>query len=270
MLVGCQANKADITLENSTLEALSFQQLSEKIEKKDEFILLVSKSASDDDSVLMERTLTSYFRERDILPVYELKLDEQGDSIEETQNGYSKLQDIVPYFSGTLPQMFYYKDGEMVKTISGTTSEIGWQNFMIECKLIEGKQIEEKAISYTITEDNLEKTTMKKAADVFRNHENTFIYYAKSDRYNEAFSKKLSEVVKEKKYKVLLLKESDITIPDDKEGKQEADEAISLLNQHMNLSYSPALYCIRNGEVTEVLKDNVSKEEIQSWFAQIQ
>lgn len=270
MLFGCSANKADITLENSTLEALSFQQLSEKIEKKDAFILLVSKSSSDDDSVLMERTLTSYFRERDILPVYELKLDEQGDSIEETQNGYSKLQDIVPYFSGTLPQMFYYKDGEMIKTISGTTSEIGWQNFMIECKLIEGKQIEEKAISYTITEDNLEKTTMKQAADVFRNHANAYIYYAKNDRYNEAFSKKLSEVVKEKKYKVMLLQESDITIPDDKEGKQEADEAISLLNQHMNLSYAPALYCIKNGEVTEVLKDNVSKEEIQSWFAQIQ
>lgn len=265
---GCSTDRmnADITMENSKLDTLSFDELSQKISDKNDFILMVTQENSTD-SDLMRRTLVAYFRERDVVPIYELKLNEQGDRVEDASQAYLKFQDIVPHFSGSVPQCFYYKDGKVEKTINGAVSEISWQNFMIECGLIDGDVIEDTKITYTITEENLKKASLNDVASILRNSKSAYVYYAKEDRYNEAFSKKLSEIAKEQNITILLLKEKDIVLPDDEEESVKAQEDISLLNLEMNLNFSPCLYYLDEGISKSILKDNVDREEIVSWLA---
>lgn len=263
---GCSSHQADITVENSRLESIDLENLSKRIENKEEFLVMVSQNSND--SILMERTLTAYFRERDILPVYECKLNDQGDKVEDTSNAYAKFQDIVPYFSGATPQCFYYKDGEMKETVNGALSEIEWQNFMIKCGLISGDVIEEPKETYTVTEDGFEKINLKQAADLLRNKEDAYLYYAREDRYNEAYSKTLSTVAKENETKVYLLCEKDIVVPSDETKRVEAEESISLMNQSMDMNFSPSLYHLKDGTVEAVLKDNVTREEILTWLSQ--
>lgn len=266
---GCSSatDHADITEENSRLSTLSFKELSQKIADKKNFILMVTQENSTD-SALMQRTLTAYFRERDVIPVYELKLDEQGVRVEDASNAYLKFQDIVPHFSGSVPQCFYYKDGVVEKTINGAVSEVGWQNFMIECGLIQGDVIEETKKTYTITEENLKKVTLNETANLLRDSKSAYLYYAREDRYNEAFSKKLSKIAKEQNITIMLLNEKDVVLPDDEEGIKKAQEDISLLNLELNLNFSPSLYYLNGGIAESVLKDNADREEIVSWLAQ--
>lgn len=266
LCAGCSSNQADITIENSRLESIDLENLSKRIENKEEFLVMVSQNSTD--SILMERTLAAYFRERDILPVYECKLNDQGDKVEDTSNAYAKFQDIVPYFSGTTPQCFYYKDGEMKETVTGALSEIAWQNFMIKCGVISGDIIEEPQETYQITEDGFEKVDLKQAADLLRNKEDAYVYYARDDRYNEAYSKTLSTIVKEQKIKIYLLCEKDIVIPSEEEKRIEVEESISLMNQSMDMNFSPSLYHLKDGAVESVLKDNVTREEILTWLSQ--
>lgn len=263
---GCSSNQADITIENSKLDTIDLESLSKRIENKEEFLVMVSQNSTD--STLMERTLTAYFRERDILPVYECKLNEQGDKVEDTSNAYAKFQDIVPYFSGATPQCFYYKDGEMKETINGAVSEIEWQNFMIKCGLISGDVIEEPKMTYVITEEHFEKINLIQAAEFLRSKKDVYLYYAREDRYNEAYSKTLSTIAKEKETTIYLLCEKDIVVPSDEEERKEAEEAISLMNQSMDMNFSPSLYHLTDGTVEAVLKDNVTREEILTWLSQ--
>lgn len=262
---GSSQQKADITEKNDHIDTIQFKQLKEHIKDKADFILLVSRTNSPDCEI-MQRTLASYFRAKPIIKAYELSLDNQGETLEDAGKAYTTLQDVIPSFSGSVPQIFYFKEGTVEKTLAGKQTEIAWQNFLIECKLISGKIIEEKTDSFKITDTGFERVDVVTAADYFRNKQQIYLYYARSDRYNEAFSKKLSKYAAKNNLKVAILYEEEIILPDGESERQAVEAAIELLNGKLNSQFSPALYHIGNGKVQAVLKDNVSVDVMSEWI----
>lgn len=267
LLTGCSpAYKADITLENSSLQQIKIDKLQELLKDKKTFIIMVTKSQCQSCDV-MNRTLVAYFRERDIVPVYELKLDEQGNKLSDAADAYRQLQDVIPYFSGSVPQMFYYKEGEMKETISGSVNEIEWQNFMIQCGLIEGEKIEEPEQSYTLTTKGLDEVNVVETKELLTDNKASYLYYARNDRYNADYSKKLSKIGRERGIKISYLNADNIVLSVLEKDRQNMEDSMAYLNLYMDMNYSPALYIFRNGKVEAVLKDNVSEKELSSWLS---
>ena len=269
VMSGCGSGKpqADITEANSHIEPIQFKKLKQRMKHKEDFMLFVTQANSSDCEV-MERTLTAYFRKNPIIDIYELSLNNQGDTLEDTSNAYTKLQDIVPNFSGSVPQIFYFKQGKVEKTLVGKQTEISWQNFLIECDLISGKILKEKTVSYNITDAGFERVDVLSAADLFLNKQEIYLYYARSDRYNEAFSKKLSAYAEANHLRVAILYEEEIILPDEKDERQKMEAAVEILNRNLNSQFSPALYQIGDGKVQAVLKDNVSKDVLIEWISE--
>lgn len=267
VISGCGAGKpqADITETNSHMEAIRFKELKKRIKEKESFMLIVTQTNSSD-SEIMARMLTMYFRDKPIISNYELSLDNQGETLEDTSNAYARLQDVVPNFSGSVPQVFYFKQGKVEKTLVGKQTEISWQNFLIECDLISGEILKEKTAVYNITDAGFERVDVLSAADLFLNKKQIYLYYARSDRYNEAFSKKLSAYAAANKIKIAILYEEEIILPDEQSERQKVEAAVALLNRNLNSQFSPALYHVGNGKVQAVLKDNVTKDELSEWI----
>ena len=156
----------------------------------------------------------------------------------------------------------------MKKTEQGVMSELAWQNYMIDCGLLEGKKIKEEADTYPLTlGEYLQDTSITVLGKKLKNKESFYLYHAREDRYNASFSKKLRAYSDKEKTKVSVLNTSRIVQPEGDKEKKAMDEGMSIINETMSLSLSPSVYYIRDGEVRAVLKDNATEKEIAAWFA---
>ncbi len=264
---GCADTDTLITKEDVHLKQLTTQQLKQKLEDKDNFVLMVSQNTCNA-CELMERTILPFSRAHEDIDIVELKLDEQGEKISDTDQAFRDIQQMVPAFSGSTPQFFYFRDGEMKKSEQGALSELAWQNYMIDCGLLEGKKIKEEAETYPLTLGAyLKETSITAIGKKLRDKESFYLYHAREDRYNASFSKKLKKYSDQEKREILVLNSSGIVQPEGDKEKKAMDEGMSIINETMSLSLSPSVYAIRNGKVTAVLKDNATEKEITAWFA---
>ena len=264
---GCADADKLITKEDVQLKQLTTAQLKQKLEDKSTFVLMVSQNTCNA-CELMERTILHFSRTHEDIDIVELKLDEQGEKISDTDQAFRNIQQMIPAFSGSTPQFFYFRDGEMKKSEQGKMSELAWQNYMIDCGLLEGKKIKEKTDTYPLTLGAyLKETSITAIGKKLRDKESFYLYHAREDRYNASFSKKLKKYSDQEKREILVLNSSGIVQLEGDKEKKAMDEGMSIINQTMSLSLSPSVYAIRNGKVTAVLKDNATEKEITAWFA---
>ena len=244
---GCADADKLITKEDVQLKQLTTAQLKQKLEDKSTFVLMVSQNTCNA-CELMERTILPFSRTHEDIDIVELKLDEQGEKISDTDQAFRDIQQLVPAFSGSTPQFFYFRDGEMKKSEQGEMSELAWQNYMIDCGL-------------------LEETSITEIGKKLKNKESFYLYHAREDRYNASFSKKLKTYSDQEKREILVLNSSGIVQPEGDKEKKAMNEGMSIINQTMSLSLSPSVYYIEEGSVTSVMKDNATEKEITAWFA---
>lgn len=264
---GCADADTLITKEDIQLKQLTTQQLKQKLEDKSTFVLMVSQNTCNA-CELMERTILPFSRTHEDIDIVELKLDEQGEKISDTDQAFRDIQQLVPAFSGSTPQFFYFRDGEMKKSEQGEMSELAWQNYMIDCGLLEGKKIKEEAEAYPLTLGTyLKETSITEIGKKLKNKESFYLYHAREDRYNASFSKKLKKYSDQEKREILVLNSTGIAQPEGDKEKKAMDEGMSIINQTMSLSLSPSVYDIEEGNVKSVLKDNATEKEITAWFA---
>ena len=264
---GCSDTVQMITREDAELDQIQMEELKEKIDDKDTFVLFVSQSSCQD-CKLLERTLLPFSRAHADITLVELRLDEQGDRIADTEQAFRDIQRIVPAFSGSTPQTFFFKEGVMKETKQGELDELGWQDFMIDCGLLRGEKLSEEGPAHTLTLGRyMEEIDITALGRKLKDEESFYLYHAREDRYNAAFSKKLKAYTEKKKKQVYVLDTSVIVQPEGKKEKEAMDEGMSIINQTLELSLSPSLYRIEDGEVKDVLKDNVEEKEISGWFA---
>ncbi len=263
----CTDSDTFITKEKTHLKQVTSAQLKQKLEDKDNFVLMVSQNTCTD-CELMERTILPFSRAHEDIDIVELKLDEQGEKISDTDQAFRDIQQLVPAFSGSTPQFFYFRDGEMKKSEQGALSEIGWQNYMIDCELFSGDKVKEPKKSYRLTlGDHLKEAGITSIGKKLKNKESFYLYHAREDRYNVSFSQKLNTFSDREKTQIFVLNTSLIVQPEGDKEKKAMDEGMSIINKTMSLSLSPSVYAIRNGKVTAVLKDNATEKEITAWFA---
>ena len=264
---GCADADTLITKEDIQLKQLTTAQLKQKLEDKSTFVLMVSQNTCNA-CELMERTILPFSRTHEDIDIVELKLDEQGEKISDTDQAFRDIQQMVPAFSGSTPQFFYFRDGEMKKSEQGEMSELAWQNYMIDCGLLEGKKIKEEADTYSLTLGTyLKETSITEIGKKLKNKESFYLYHAREDRYNASFSKKLKKYSDQEKREILVLNSSGIVQPEGDKEKKAMDEGMSIINQTMSLSLSPSVYDIEEGNVKSVMKDNATEKEITAWFA---
>lgn len=264
---GCSDAETMLTKEEVQLPQLQLRELEKKIGDKDAFVLMVSQNPCSDCD-LMERTIVPFSRVHEDIDIVELKLDEQGEKIADTDQAFRDIQKLIPAFSGSTPQYFYFEEGKMKETEQGKMSELSWQNFLIDCGLIEGEKIKEEEKTYVLAlGDYMEETTITALGKKLKNKKSFYLYHAREDRYNASFSKKLSAFTDKEKKTIYVLNTSRIVQPEGDKEKKAMDEGMSIINQTMNLSLSPSVYCIEDGNVKAVLKDNVTEKEITAWFA---
>ena len=264
---GCADADTLITKEDIQLKQLTTQQLKQKLEDKSTFVLMVSQNTCNA-CELMERTILPFSRTHEDIDIVELKLDEQGEKISDTDQAFRDIQQMVPAFSGSTPQFFYFRDGEMKKSEQGEMSELAWQNYMIDCGLLEGKKIKEEAEAYPLTLGTyLKETSITEIGKKLKNKESFYLYHAREDRYNASFSKKLKKYSDQEKREILVLNSSGIVQPEGDKERKAMDEGMSIINQTMSLSLSPSVYDIEEGNVKSVMKDNATEKEITAWFA---
>ena len=264
---GCADADTLITKEDIQLKQLTTAQLKQKLEDKSTFVLMVSQNTCNA-CELMERTILPFSRTHEDIDIVELKLDEQGEKISDTDQAFRDIQQMVPAFSGSTPQFFYFRDGEMKKSEQGEMSELAWQNYMIDCGLLEGKKIKEEAEAYPLALGTyLKETSITEIGKKLKNKESFYLYHAREDRYNASFSKKLKKYSDQEKREILVLNSSGIVQPEGDKERKAMDEGMSIINQTMSLSLSPSVYDIEEGNVTSVMKDNATEKEITAWFA---
>lgn len=266
--MGCTSTgqeKADNDLK-SELKQLNMEQFEKRIKDKDEFMVMISQSTCSHCNT-MKRTLKPYFREHKDIAFYELEMDMLGDKVTDTDMNFSKLKKLVPSFSGGTPEYLYYKDGILQKQQSGEMSEIAWNNFMIDCGLIKGEKLQEKVIDYSIAESSrFKKSTIQEIADLIKDKKDFYFYFAAEDRYNADFSKKLKAYAEQHKTDIYVLNNSEVMQPMNEEESKEMNDAIEQINRSIQIEIAPSIFHIKEGKQKAVLKDNVTKEEINTWF----
>ena len=264
---GCSDTDQLIEQKDLKLDTIRMNELGKKIEEKDTFLVMISQNSCTD-CELLERTILPFSRTHDDIDIVELKLDEQGEKIADTDQAFRDIQKLIPAFTGNTPQVFCFKEGKLKKNIQGDMHELEWQNFMIDCGFLEGEKLTEEKQSYALKlGKQMEESSITAIGRKLKNKESFYLYHAREDRYNASFSKKLAEFSDKEKVKVIVLNSSGIVQPEGDKERKAMDEGMSIINSTMSLSLSPSVYYIENGEVNAVLKDNVSEKEIHTWFA---
>lgn len=250
----------------SELKQMNLKELEKKIKNKDEFMVMITQSTCSYCNT-MKRTLIPYFREHPDVEFYEIEMDMLGDKVSDTEASFSKLQALVPSFSGGTPEYLYYKDGTLQKQQSGEMSEIAWNNFMIECGMVQGKKQEEKTESFTLAESKLFKNhSITDIAKLLKEKKDFYFYFAAEDRYNATFSKKLKDYVEKNKIEIIMLNNSQVEQPASEKENEDMNTAVEVINKAMTIEIAPSVFHIKNGKQTDMLKDNVTEKELQEWF----
>ena len=247
--------------ERDGMNQLDLDQVFKKIDDKETFIFMVTQSTCTYCNSF-KKTLVPFLKEHKDIPFYEIEVDMLGEMKADVEKNIAKLQKKVPEFGGGTPEMFCYEDGKLKKSASGEMSEAALYNFMIDCGYIKGeKKEEEKTEDYTFpTSKQIENKNLIEVAKKIDDKDTFYLMVTQSDRYNQAFIKKLIPIVEEKDIDVIALH-----FPLEQKGTDdEMNKAYeTLMNCVKDLSVSPAVFEIKKGKAEKLLEDNVAAKDIR-------
>ena len=247
--------------EQDGIKQLDLDQAFKKIDDKEAFIFMVTQSTCTYCNSF-KKTLVPFLKEHKDIPFYEIEVDMLGEMKADVEKNFAKLQKKVPEFGGGTPEMFCYEDGKLKKSASGEMSEAALYNFMIDCGYIKGeKKEEEKIEDYTFpTSKQIENKNLIEVAKKIDDKDTFYLMVTQSDRYNQAFIKKLIPIVEEKDINVIALH-----FPLEQKGTDdEMNKAYeTLMNCVKDLSVSPAVFKIKKGRAEKLLEDNVAAKDIR-------
>ena len=263
-----QGSKKETSLEETKeikeqdgIKQLDLDQAFKKIDDKEAFIFMVTQSTCTYCNSF-KKTLVPFLKEHKDIPFYEIEVDMLGEMKADVEKNFAKLQKKVPEFGGGTPEMFCYEDGKLKKSASGEMSEAALYNFMIDCGYIKGeKKEEEKTEDYTFpTSKQIENKNLIEVAEKIDDKDTFYLMVTQSDRYNQAFIKKLIPIVEEKDINVIALH-----FPLEQKGTDdEMNKAYeTLMNCVKDLSVSPAVFKIKKGRAEKLLEDNVAAKDIR-------
>ena len=247
--------------EQDGIKQLDLDQAFQKIDDKERFIFMVTQSTCTYCNSF-KKTLVPFLKEHKDIPFYEIEVDMLGEMKADVEKNFAKLQKKVPEFGGGTPEMFCYENGKIKKSASGEMSEVALYNFMIDCGYIKGeKKEEEKTEDYTFpTSKQIENKNLIEVAKKIDDKDTFYLMVTQSDRYNQAFIKKLIPIVEEKDIDVIALH-----FPLEQKGTDdEMNKAYeTLMNGVKDLSVSPAVFEIKKGKAEKLLEDNVPAKDIR-------
>lgn len=247
--------------EQDGIKQLDLDQAFQKIDDKERFIFMVTQSTCTYCNSF-KKTLVPFLKEHKDIPFYEIEVDMLGEMKADVEKNFAKLQKKVPEFGGGTPEMFCYENGKIKKSASGEMSEVALYNFMIDCGYIKGeKKEEEKTEDYTFpTSKQIENKNLIEVAKKIDDKDTFYLMVTQSDRYNQAFIKKLIPIVEEKDIDVIALH-----FPLEQKGTDdEMNKAYeTLMNCVKDLSVSPAVFEIKKGKAEKLLEDNVPAKDIR-------
>ena len=247
--------------ERDGMNQLDLDQAFQKIDDKEAFIFMVTQSTCTYCNSF-KKTLVPFLKEHKDIPFYEIEVDMLGEMKADVEKNFAKLQKKVPEFGGGTPEMFCYGNGKLKKSASGEMSEAALYNFMIDCGYIKGeKKEEEKTEDYTFpTSKKIENKNLIEVAKKIDDKDTFYLMITQSDRYNQAFIKKLIPIVEEKDIDVIALH-----FPLEQKGTDdEMNKAYeTLMNCVKDLSVSPAVFKIKKGKAEKLLEDNVAATDIR-------
>ena len=247
--------------EQDGIKQLNLNQAFQKIDDKETFIFMVTQSTCTYCNSF-KKTLVPFLKEHKDIPFYEIEVDMLGEMKADVEKNFAKLQKKVPEFGGGTPEMFCYGNGKLKKSASGEMSEAALYNFMIDCGYIKGeKKEEEKTEDYTFpASKQIENKNLIEVAKKIDDKDTFYLMVTQSDRYNQAFIKKLIPIVEEKDIDVIALH-----FPLEQKGTDdEMNKAYeTLMNCVKDLSVSPAVFEIKKGKAEKLLEDNVAVKDIR-------
>lgn len=247
--------------EQDGIKQLNLNQAFQKIDDKETFIFMVTQSTCTYCNSF-KKTLVPFLKEHKDIPFYEIEVDMLGEMKADVEKNFAKLQKKVPEFGGGTPEMFCYEDGKLKKSASGEMSEAALYNFMIDCGYIKGeKKEEEKTEDYTFpTSKQIQNKNLIEVAKKIDDKDTFYLMVTQSDRYNQAFIKKLIPIVEEKDIDMIALH-----FPLEQKGTDdEMNKAYeTLMNCVKDLSVSPAVFEIKKGKAEKLLEDNVAAKDIR-------
>ena len=247
--------------EQDGIKQLDLDQAFKKIDDKEGFIFMVTQSTCTYCNSF-KKTLVPFLKEHKDIPFYEIEVDMLGEMKADVEKNFAKLQKKVPEFGGGTPEMFCYGNGKLKKSASGEMSEAALYNFMIDCGYIKGeKKEEEKTEDYTFpASKQIENKNLIEVAKKIDDKDTFYLMVTQSDRYNQAFIKKLIPIVEEKDIDVIALH-----FPLEQKGTDdEMNKAYeTLMNCVKDLSVSPAVFKIKKGKAEKLLEDNVAAKDIR-------
>lgn len=243
------------------IKQLDLNQAFQKIDDKEAFIFMVTQSTCTYCNSF-KKTLVPFLKEHKDIPFYEIEVDMLGEMKADVEKNFTKLQKKVSEFGGGTPEMFCYEDGKLKKSASGEMGEAALYNFMIDCGYIKGKKKEEeKTEDYTFpTSKQIENKNLIEVAEKIDDKDTFYLMVTQSDRYNQAFIKKLIPIVEEKDIDMIALH-----FPLEQKGTDdEMNKAYeTLMNCVKDLSVSPAVFEIKKGKAEKLLEDNVAVKDIR-------
>ena len=247
--------------ERDGMNQLDLDQAFQKIDDKETFIFMVTQSTCTYCNSF-KKTLVPFLKEHKDIPFYEIEVDMLGEMKADVEKNFAKLQKKVPEFGGGTPEMFCYGNGKLKKSASGEMSEAALYNFMIDCGYIKGeKKEEEKPEDYTFpASKQIQNKNLIEVAKKIDDKDTFYLMITQSDRYNQAFIKKLIPIVEEKDIDVIALH-----FPLEQKGTDdEMNKAYeTLMNCVKDLSVSPAVFKIKKGKAEKLLEDNVAATDIR-------
>lgn len=239
---------------------LNLDGLQAKLDAKETFVVMISQSTCTYCNS-MKLVLYPYFKEHPDIAFYEIEMDQITEKKQEIDQAFSKLEEMIPSFSGGTPEFFYFEAGEMKDSRSGAMSKEDWHEFLKEHGLVDG----EVAVTTMAESEYLTNETFSSIAKKISNKNEFYLLCVEEDKYGIALSEKLKRVIEERKQNVFVL---NFTSPKNELDQTKMEESYTSVVNAIGLNMTPTLYHIQDGKVTDHLVDNVTEEEIIDWFKQ--
>lgn len=250
--------------EQDGIRQLDLDQTFQKIDDKEAFVFMVTQSTCTYCNSF-KKTLVPFLKEHKDIPFYEIEIDMLGEMKADIEKNFAKLQKKVTEFGGGTPELFCYENGKLKKSASGEMSEAALYNFMIDCGYIKGEKKEEKTEDYTFqTSKKIENKNLIEVAKKIDDKETFYLMITQSDRYNQAFIKKLIPILEDKDIRVTALH-----FPLEQKGTDdEMNKAYEALMKCIkDLSVSPAVFEIKKGTAKKIMEDNLPSKDIKEAFS---
>ena len=250
--------------EQDGIRQLDLDQTFQKIDDKESFVFMVTQSTCTYCNSF-KKTLVPFLKEHKDIPFYEIEIDMLGEMKADIEKNFAKLKKKVTEFGGGTPELFCYENGKLKKSASGEMSEAALYNFMIDCGYIKGEKKEEKTEDYTFeTSKKIENKNLIEVAKKIDDKETFYLMITQSDRYNQAFIKKLIPILEDKDIRVTALH-----FPLEQKGTDdEMNKAYEALMKCVkDLSVSPAVFEIKKGTAKKIMEDNRPSKDIKEAFS---